>query len=185
MANRAYLVGSKNDEPAGPSEKGINYDPDTEILAGASYCVPLLWLALFDQSSIRDLVIEEYKIPAPVTDAASARKLLKARSSRLLALLSDTNLFYEFETLIAGAPFEFFKIDAFEIWDLGPEEFAEELPAVMQWLETGDKKHFAALSELVGLNLPDELTANPPHKLSGDPQHFRGYKWVRPVPWAD
>lgn len=85
MANRAYLVGSSNGNTAGPGEKGINYNPDTEILAGASTQIPVFWLSLFDESHIKPHVVEEYRIPAPVCDATTARKLLHEGRTQILS----------------------------------------------------------------------------------------------------
>lgn len=79
MANRAYLVGSSNADSAGPGEKGINYNPDTEILCGASTQIPLFWLSLFEEAHIKPHLVQEYRIPAPVCEASVARQLLQQR----------------------------------------------------------------------------------------------------------
>ena len=67
MANHAYLVGGANADPAGPVGDGVNYDPDTEILAASSGLIPALWLCAFGKESLTTIRIETNSIPTLVT----------------------------------------------------------------------------------------------------------------------
>jgi hypothetical protein len=209
MANRAYLVGSSHDDTAGPSAKGINHDPDTEILAGASAIIPVFWLSLFNEFHLKTHIIEEYKIPAPVCQAAEGRKILLERRSRILATFAQCEPHWEaWERLITEAPFQFIKLDSAEVWDLEPEVFEADLPLAVRWFSSGSADDFAKLLSVA------EIPARKPRGflgriLGGTPSgydsttkrlsklkdwrgqpdsvkhHLHGYKWVREVPWKD
>lgn len=72
MANHAYLVVGETSSTAGTVGKGINYNPDTDVLAASSTIVPVLWLSLFD---VRDLTHHEtdgHRIATLVTSTASS-----------------------------------------------------------------------------------------------------------------
>lgn len=209
MANRAYLVGSDNADSAGPGDKGINYNPDTEILAGSSGQVPVFWLSIFEESHIKPHVVQEYRIPAPVCEAAAARQLLKQRRPKALAAFSQCVSHWEaWERLIAEAPFQFFKLDATEVWDLAPDLFQSQLPAAIRWFSSGSADDFAKLlaiaeipviqprgflGRLVGGSRSGYDVASRTLTMAKDRagrsdsvgHHLHGYAWVREVPWKD
>jgi len=134
MANRAYLVGSENADTAGPNEEGINYDPDTEILAGASYHLPVFWFSIFDESHLKTHAIQEHKIETFVADVDTAKRLLQQRRATVLATFPQCESHWNAWTqLITEAPFKFFKIDATEIWELNPDQLKQRLPGAVRW----------------------------------------------------
>jgi hypothetical protein len=209
MANRAYLVGSSNGDTAGPGENGVNYNPDTEILAGASTQIPVFWLSLFDESNIKPHVVKEYSIPAPVCEAATARTLLQQRRAKILAAFSQSKTHWDaWERLITEAPFKFFKLDATEVWDLDPELFQSHLPPAVRWFSSGSADDFAKLlsvaeipmiqprgflGRLVGNTASGYDMATKTLTMAKDGagrsdsvgHHLHGYAWVREVPWKD
>ncbi|MEX2560985.1 MAG: hypothetical protein WD403_13775 [Pirellulales bacterium] len=209
MANRIYLVGSSNADTAGPGDEGINYDPDTEILAGASRQIPVFWLSLFDESHIKPHVVQEYRIPAPVCEAAVARKLLQQRRPKILAAFSNCEPHWgAWERLISEAPFQFFKLDATEIWDLDPELFQSRLSPAVRWFSSGSADGFAALLSIAEIPLIQPrgflgrliagttfgydvatrtLTTAKDRAGRSDPVDYllHGYAWVREVPWKE
>src|SRR5438045_4128966 len=91
MANRAYLLGSSNAKTAGPTA-GINYVSDAEILAEASGKIPVFWLSLFDESDIKQHIMEEHLIPAPVCDALGGRTLLRQRRAHVLTAFTGCEI---------------------------------------------------------------------------------------------
>ena len=209
MANRAYLVGSSNAATAGPGKEGINYNPDTEILAGASSLIPVLWLSLFDESHIRQHVIEDIRIPAPVCEAATSRRLLQERRAKVLSTFAQFESRWNvWEQLINEADFQFFKLDPAEVWDLEPEDFEACLPSAIRWFSSGSADDFGKLLSIAmipmvkprgflgrlagktpsGYDLATKTLVNLKDAL-GRPDsighHAHGYSWVRNVPWID
>lgn len=209
MANRAYLVGSSNADTAGLGEKGINYNPDTEILCGASYQIPVFWLSLFEESHIQAHLVQGYRIPAPVCEATAARQLLQQRRSKVLAAFQQCEAHWQaWEQLITEAPFQFFKLDGTEVWEMDAELFQSQLPSAIRWFSSGSAEDFATL-----LSIAEIPMIQPPGFLGrlvgGTPSgydiatktltmtndgagrsdsvghHLHGYSWVREVPWED
>lgn len=209
MANRAYLVGSSNADTAGPGEEGINYNPDTEILAGASSQIPIFWLSLFEESHIKLHVVQEYRISAPVCEASVARQLLQQRRAKVLSSFPRCEAHWQaWERLITEAPFQFFKLDGTEIWDLDQELFQSQLPPAIRWFSSGSADDFAKLlsiaeipmtpprgflARLVGGKPPGYDIARKTLTVAKDRgrrsdsvgHHLHGYSWVREVPWKD
>lgn len=204
MANRAYLIGSSNADTAGPGEMGINYNPDTEILAGASTQIPVFWLSLFDESHIKPHVVQECRIPAPVCEASAGRAIMEQRRARILTAFSQCETHWEaWQRLITEAPFPFFKLDGTEVWLLDPELFESQLPAAIRWFSSGADDDFAKLlsiaeipspaprgllGRLVGGTQPgyDPTTKTfTPGPNDSRGHHLHGYSWVRDVPWKD
>ena len=209
MPNRAYLVGSTHAETAGPGEKGINYNPDTEILAGASIHIPVFWFSIFDESHIKPHAVQEYRIPSAVCEAAAGRALMQQRREKILAAFGGCPSHWEaWERLVTDAPFAFFKIDGTEIWDLDPKLFESQFSPAIRWFSSGSADDFAKLLSIA------EIPVVPPRgflaRLSGRKSegydaetktftltkdgvgradsaghHLHGYGWVRPVPWKD
>ena len=207
MANRAYLVGSSNADTAGPGEKGINYNPDTEILCGASTQIPVFWLSLFEEAHIKPHVVQEYRIPAPVSEASVARQLLQQRRAKVLATFPQCESHWQaWERLITEAPFQFFKLDGTEVWDLDPQLFERQLPPAVRWFSSGSPDDFAQLlsiaeipliqprgflARLVGSAQAGYDVAAKTLSVAQGPRsdsvghHLHGYAWVRGVPWKD
>ena len=207
MANRAYLVGSEHADTAGPGEKGINYNPDTEILAGASFRIPIFWLSLFDESHLKAHVVQEFSIPSVVADAAASRRLLAQRRAKVLDTFAQCeSAWAAWEQLITEAPSKFFKIDATEIWDLDPDVFAKQFPAAVRWYSSGSADDFAMLLQAADMPLVQPrgflggllgggakpgydpktkiVTISPPPEPSLG-HYMHGYSHVRDVPWKD
>ncbi|HSY18787.1 MAG TPA: hypothetical protein VK815_10655 [Candidatus Acidoferrales bacterium] len=204
MANRAYLVGSENADTAGPNEQGINYDPDTEIFAGASYHLPIFWLSIFDESHLKTHAIAEHKIETFVADADTVKRLLSQRRAAVLATFPQCESHWNAWTqLITEAPFKFFKIDATEIWELDPDQLKQRLPGAVRWFSSKSDADFAQLlaTAEVPLIKPRGLLGS---LLGGTPRgydpktknltvakdssvghHLHGYSWVRETPWKD
>ncbi len=207
MANRAYLVGSENADTAGPGEKGINYNPDTEILAGASVLIPIFWLSIFDESHLKAHVVQEHRIPTLVADAEASKRLLMQRQAAVLGAFAQCEPHWTaWEQLITEASFKFFKIDATEIWGMDPDMFAKQLPPAVRWFSSGSSDDFAMLLRAAELPViqprgflggllgggaqpgynPKTKTitvATPPDTSLG--HYLHGYSWVRDVPWKD
>lgn len=209
MANRAYLVGSSNADTAGPGEKGINYNPDTEILCGASTQIALFWLSLFEEAHIKPHLVQEYRIPAPVCEASVARQLLQQRRAKVLAAFPQCETHWQaWERLITEAPFQFFKLDGTEVWDLDPELFQSQLPPAVRWFSSGTADDFAKLLSIAGIPMIQprgflgRLVGGTPsgydvatktltmakdggRRSDSVGHHLHGYSWVREVPWKD
>ncbi len=184
MANRAYLVGSANADPAGLSEKGINYDPDTEIVAASSYCVPALWLSVFAESDLTHHEIQGYRIPTLVTPVPKAKERLAARLGTLRQVFADdTEQLNAWNALVKELAFEFLKVDGTEIWDLDPDSFSNQLPAAVRWFTSNASEDFQQLLAIAAMQY-DPLTKK--ITTEDSPKHnLHGYAWVREVPWAD
>jgi hypothetical protein len=207
MANRAYLVGSEHADTAGPGEKGINYNPDTEILAGASYRIPVFWLSIFDESHLKAHVVQGFNIPTLVADAEATKRLLQQRRAAVLAAFPQCESRWNaWAQLITEAPFKFFKIDATEVWDMDSDMFEAQFAKAVRWFSSGSADDFTKL--LAAAELPlvkprgfiggllgggsqpgydsktKTITAAPPPEPSVG-HYLYGYSWVRPTPWKD
>jgi len=208
MPNRAFLIGSNQGETAGPIGDALNYDPDTEILAGASLCIPLFWLTPFDESCITNHMIENHAIPSLVAEMHLARVRTGERAKAILAMFPSCETeWLTWVNFIDTAPFSFLKVDALEICILEePGIFERKLPAAIRWFSSRRKDDFRSLLSLAEIRLLrkrwffDRRPINPNRGYDPvaktlsivDPNfpgieirlsHLYGYKWVREVPW--
>lgn len=186
MSNRAYLIGGNTPATPGISDDGINYNPDSDILAGASGSIPILWNSLFKESDIVYHHVKGYKIPSLVTTLSEARQTLISRLSRIHeAFPHDTEAVQNWKRLLESTDCEYIKVDALEVWMLNEEGFEEQLRAAIRWYETGDNKALIALTGLAegsydfaerNIVVPDGYVID---------YCFHGYGWVREVPWPE
>jgi hypothetical protein len=185
MANRVYLVGSDLPGTAGPNEVGINYDPNVDILAGSSYWIPVLWLALYTKNDIAYHVVEDEQIPSLVKDVEAARTQFESRERLLRRSFPENDEQIDaWQELIDELPFAYVKIDAVELWMMGSGTwFEDQLRAAMRWFDTRDRDSFHALLSLAGAFVDPEQSAGDVRRLPFE--HLHGYRWVRLVPWDD
>ena len=188
MANRTYLVAHRG---SGFAEE---YDADTEILAGASYCVPLFWLSLFtDESLVRvptevenaDGATVVVEVPHLVVATATGKRSTEARLSGLLSTLPAAagTAAKEWRALCASIEEATLQVDCSELWMMDPDGFGAGLSQALAALDEPRGPGLAALSELVGLSIDQpqgKLVSDPAEDL---PRHLRGHAWVRKVPF--
>ena len=188
MSNRTYLVAHQG---SGFAEK---YDADTEILAGASYCVPLFWLSLFTHESLvrvrtevenADGATVVAEVPHLVVAAAAGRRMTEERMDGLLSILpaAASSSALEWKALCGTLQDETLQVDCSELWMMDPDGFGQALRKALAALDEPKGLGLAPLSELVGLAIDQPLI-----KLACDlaedlPLHLRGYAWVRKVPF--
>jgi len=95
------------------------------------------------------------------------------------------NAVEEWGRLLDTISSKFVKIDTTELWDMGPEEFEEQLPAALRWFESQSQRDFDQLMLLAGL----EYDRNTREIVIDDPEtvlfQLRGYGWVLPAPWQE
>ncbi len=186
MSNRAFLVGGHTPITPGITEQGGNYNPNTEILAGASNSIPILWCSLFEESDLAHHPVDEYQIPTLVTPIADARQRLITRSPRIHETFPhSTEAIENWTRLLNSADFEFIKVDALEVWMLYGDSFEGRLKSSMRWYHTGDDNDLTALTALA------ECSYDFAQRKLVVPEGyivdlcFHGYRWVREVPWLE
>jgi hypothetical protein len=186
MANRAYLIYSDSDEAPGPSMNGLNYDPDTEILAGASYAIPILWCSLFAEEDMKYHKVEGCRIPTLVAERDLASTRFRQRFPALgAAFPSYSRQIEEWDRLVCGLPLRYVKVDTTEIWLLDPDGFERRLLSSVRWYNAGAPEAMQSLASLSGATYDSEnrlLVVTEEYEVD---YCLHGYRWLREVPWGD
>jgi hypothetical protein len=189
MANRAYLVQSLSAVLA-------EYDPDRDILAAASYCVPVFWYALLDESSILngEIALDDgttAQCPYLLTTVVDARARFTARMNQIFMVIPQTfrPLADEFCRMFDSLEGTHLHIDAVELWMM--DESDVFLVQVRKCLSAFDgdalsgilaaihrKSKWRELLRQVDIDFYNVAASTEPHKLTG-------YGWVRPVTWKE
>jgi hypothetical protein len=148
MSNCAYLIAGKTPEPAGCNGDGeTNYDFQSDVIAtGGGYQLPLFWLSLFNQADLCLHQFDEYRVPTVVCERSSAFANLRKRRSLMQATFPACEAHWaSWEWLVGSATAPYFKLDATELWDLGPEEYERDFPVALRWFESGDAGDLSVL----------------------------------------
>lgn len=188
MANRAYLIGGNTNEPLDVTR---DYDPDTQILCGASYLVPVFWLCCFEESDVRDVGIDVdvggARVPVPFTTTALARQRCAQRAARVLDTFSaHADLWPKWLALLNGCEFTHITADGYEVWAMGPSEFEHDLPRALRWFESGERDDREALFRLASISNYNPVRRAINLGPNECPERFLlGYSETRPVPWDE
>jgi hypothetical protein len=186
MSNRVYLIGSNSSNSPGITSEGLNYNPDTEILAGASNCVPVLWSSLFKEQDIVFHYVEECKIPTLVVKHSRAIETLGSRLKSVnTAFPQHVNAIKNWQQLLEGSSFNYIKVETLEIWMLNEAGFEKHLRSAIRWYESNSVEDMRSLISLAEAKYDEsqrELVI--PEGEVAD-YYLHGYRWVREVPWPD
>lgn len=186
MANRTHLVAHRG------SAFAEDYDADTEILAGADYCLPLFWLSLFTHESLVHIPTEVEnadgatlvaEVPHLVVAASAGKRATEARLKGLLSILPAAAgmAAQEWRALCETIQEEVVQVDCSELWMMDPDGFGGTLSKALRALDDPGGTGLAALSEVAGLAIDQtKLACDPAEDLA---LHLRGYAWVRKVPF--
>jgi hypothetical protein len=185
MANRAFLIGGTENTPIGPTTEG--YDPDTQVLCAASYQIPAFWLFCFDECNQSEFVAEGEHIPTAFTDTASARDRLAERAPLATELFAaHRNRWEEWIRFIGACEFPYLTLDGYELWAMGPDEFAAHLPRALRWFKSGSQQDQESLFWLAGIERYEPMRRAIVCEQGECPGRFlQGYSWVREVPWNE
>lgn len=184
MANRAYLIGGHDAAPIGPATE--DYDPDAQVLCAASYQIPAFWLFCFGESDLCEFVAEGERIPTAVTSTAAARDRLADRALAAGLFAAHARRWAEWVRFIDECPFPYLTLDGYEVWAMGPDEFAAHLPRAVRWFSSRAAGDFESLFGLAGIERydPDQrAVVCGPNDCPG--HYLQGYGWVRDVPWDE
>lgn len=184
MANRAYLVGGNDSTPLDVTN---DYAPDTQILCGASYLVPVFWLCCFDESDVRPVDVDGARVPMPFTTTALARQRCAQRAARVLdTFAAHADLWPQWLALLNGCEFAHLTADGYEVWAMDPPEFERELPLALRWFESGERDDREALYRLASISNYNPVRRAINHDSDECPGMFLlGYSHVRPVTWDE
>lgn len=183
MANVALLIGT------GSIEAPTEYEPPDALAAG-NYCIPLLWLSLFDPM---DLTPWPCTLDPTETYTALAgeRTRCVARSAERVARWSAR--WPDLEA-VAG-PWQAFlnglTVGALGVWtedvsDMsGDDAFAADLRGWIGGLDAEDSPGFAAALAQSSLRLDPDV-GGALRSIGGEPLGLvaAGYAWSTAVPWA-
>lgn len=185
MANRAFLIGGHDATPIGPTTDG--YDPDTQVLCAASYQLPAFWLFCFGGSDLCEFVAEEERIPTALTSTAAARARLTERAPLAAELFAaHAARWTEWVGLIERCEFPYLTLDGYEVWAMGPDEFAGHLPQAVRWFTSQSSAERESLFWLAGIEKYDAVRRAVVCRSDESPGRFlQGYGWVREVPWDE
>jgi len=185
MANRAYLIGGNDPAPIGPTTDG--YDPDAQVLCAASYQIPAFWLFCFDESSLCEFVAESERIPTALTSTAAARARMAERGPLAVELFAaHASRWTEWVEFIGACQFPYLTLDGYEVWAMGPDEFAGHLPQAIRWCASRSPADRGSLFWLAGIERYDPSQQAIVCGRDESPGRFlQGYSWVREVPWDD
>ncbi len=140
MSNRAFLISNNGPETAGRTSDGNpNYQYDTDVVAeGGGMSLPPFWLSLFNESHLTAHLLDDYRIPTLICERADGLKLLQERKAAALTVFTGYEPHWtRWEQLIQISKGSHFKLDATELWDLGPDEFEPALTAAVRWFTSG------------------------------------------------
>lgn len=180
MANRAYLLEA---DSASPSQD----DPSAEnALLAASYSVPVLWYALFDDGCILSLesVTENTShqvYPYLVSTKTNAWQRYLARRQILLNIFPPkfASLFGMWESFLAAIKSEYIHLDLFEIYILdGSGGFSAHVKRCVAAADSSDgtSARWTELLDQALIDPRDIAASTEDHKLAG-------YGWGRSAPW--
>jgi hypothetical protein len=189
MANRAYLF------QAPTPDVGVEYDPDQDILVGASYLLPVFWLALFDRSCLKRKDAEfddgtKTTYPYLISSVSDGLARWDKRSPFLVSWLGPElgKVTDSWRRLIAGADKPYVHLETVELWMMEPEPFEGQLQDA---LDSFEAKKPSLVGRVFGTS--SQATLQPALSLAdiaGVPESSRmdklyGYSWVRPVTWSE
>jgi hypothetical protein len=185
MANRAFLIGGHDATPIGPTTEG--YDPDQQVLCAASYQIPAFWLACFTESDLCEFVAEGERIPTAVTSAVAAHARLSERAPLVAEVFGwHADRWAEWVRFIGVCEFPYLTLDGYEVWAMGPDEFAAHLPRAIRWFSSRSPVDRSSLFWLAGIEQYDEARRAIVCGRDECPGRFlQGYGWVREVPWDE
>ena len=148
--------------------------------------IPALWCSIFTEPDIPHHEFQGFHIPAPTVETQVARERFAQRRSVLESTFSNfTQVIDEWANLLNGVSERYIKIDATEIWDMGPEEFEEQFPAAIRWFDSQADSDFDQLVLIAGFEYDSSASIIITDALDIAGNHLRGYEWVRAVPWDD
>ena len=182
MSNRTFLLSSGRSQL---SSKG--YDPG-EIKAAASYCVPLLWLALFDKKSLKTRKSkledgESAEVPYLCAKSKSAIERFRSRKASLSKLLNQhESLSADFELLITSVGGENIIVDLEELWCMDPDRVTANLTSAIEAIDENSGQVLQAAGPIIGISSLEDSQQNKPESITS---HLVGYGWESPVPWEN
>jgi hypothetical protein len=143
MANRIYLCATRH-QHIYPSFCEGDYDASEQTLAADVYCVPLLWLALFQREDIQvkhfDVRGERVRAFAPVAARKKAIRQLRNAVPYLESILQTSESLLGHAklvaTLLGSSPCEYVTIEWQEIEVLAPQGvFERKINAAFRAME--------------------------------------------------
>ena len=185
MANRAYLIGGGDATPIGPTTD--NYDPDAQVLCAASYQIPAFWLFCFSERDLCEFATDDVSVPTAFTSTAAARARLAERATLATDLFAAHMARWdEWVRFISACEFPYITLDGCEVWEMGPEEFAHDLPRAVRWFSSQSPTDQKSLFRLAGISRYDSSARAVICDRGTCPGRFlQGCGWVREVPWDE
>lgn len=179
MSNRAYLV---NHEEASPV---TSEEPKGQWHLAASYQLPVMWLSLFDMSTVTEaeITVEDCdgnetkaKIPTFIATVDDAKELCARRRQRISAMLpescqpylADWQSYLDSKLTLANV-----QLEMSEIWMMFDEgEFLPHLQELQKAFDSDSRDDWDAL--LAQADVQDEDVAR---------FGVRGYEWDCEIGW--
>lgn len=191
MANRAFLFVS-NSDVVNTEECDVKDD----VLAVASYCIPLFWFSLF---SINDIVYSDVgmddgsteKVPKLVVGTAMGRERATERKANFLKLIPRKyeSIYEKWLKLLNEVNESYLHVDLAEIWIMESDSniFEANIRSALSAVESGNKQNLnVLLDKFVGMKIQTGLLFNKIiHPNSEDEIicMLCGYSWFRKVSW--
>jgi hypothetical protein len=179
--NSAYLIANNSTRPAGTTVAEKKTYDNRQIVARSNVMIPILWLALYEQEDLLAFQSCDGDVLSPSITLRNARRNWARRKSRLEASFPHNLTELEgWEQGISRLEARYIKIDAGELWTLGPpSEFETRLRAAVRWFDRGGERDFDLLLDSLWMRGGyDPATKS----LTQDnvPYYFYGEPWKLP-----